>query len=152
MHRLHDWPERLAGFLDSRQGEPFAWGSNDCALFAADAVQAITGVDLAREFRGYSDEEGAATALASFVHNRPLWHGAESLLEAVTLHIAEDHDLSEIPSSLARRGDLVLLRHPEEEGNHSVGIIGLEGLPVGITLEHGPQQRPLEDVIHAWRI
>ncbi len=64
--RLPDWRARLDDYLDSIEGRPFAWGELDCALFAADAVQAITGVDLAADFRGkYSDQAGAEAAVKS---------------------------------------------------------------------------------------
>lgn len=43
--RLHDWPLRLDAFLRQRRAVPFAWGAQDCALFVADAVQAMTGQD-----------------------------------------------------------------------------------------------------------
>ena len=52
MKRLEDWPERLAAFVEARRAMPFRWGQNDCALFAADAVAAVTGVDLAERWRG----------------------------------------------------------------------------------------------------
>jgi hypothetical protein len=47
LQRLHDWPLRLEAFVQQRANQPFAWGVQDCALFAADAVQAITGADVA---------------------------------------------------------------------------------------------------------
>lgn len=59
MTRVEDWPERLAAFIEQRRKMPFAWGSNDCALFAADAVCAITGVDLGEPFRGRYDDEAS---------------------------------------------------------------------------------------------
>lgn len=43
--RLPDWPLRLEAFIAARSPQPFAWGANDCATFAADCVQAITGQD-----------------------------------------------------------------------------------------------------------
>lgn len=43
--RLPDWPTRMEAFMAQRHSAPFAWGSNDCAIFAADCVQAITGQD-----------------------------------------------------------------------------------------------------------
>jgi hypothetical protein len=62
--RRRDWRSRLDAYLDSIEGKPFAWGQLDCALFAADTVLAMTGVDLAESFRGrYSDQEGAAAAI-----------------------------------------------------------------------------------------
>lgn len=61
--RARDWPERLAAFIDSRRHAPFAWGANDCALFAADGVLAMTGTDLAKTLRGYKTERGALSRM-----------------------------------------------------------------------------------------
>lgn len=60
MQRLHDWQTRFAEFARGRRSQPFGWGVNDCCLFAADAVQAITGEDPARELRGYTTALQAA--------------------------------------------------------------------------------------------
>lgn len=57
--RLAGWPERFIAFLESRRHSPFVWGSNDCALFAADGVLSITGVDFAADWRGYTTEREA---------------------------------------------------------------------------------------------
>ena len=46
MPRLTDWPERLDALVRARAEWPFVWGVNDCCTFAADAVLAITGVDV----------------------------------------------------------------------------------------------------------
>jgi len=61
--RLQDWPERLAALVEARREAPFAWGSNDCALFAADAIIAVTGDDPAASFRGYASEQEAEGVL-----------------------------------------------------------------------------------------
>ena len=65
MHRIRHWATRgFHTFLEQRARRPFAWGVNDCALFAADGIRAITGVDIAADFRGkYSDEAGAMAAV-----------------------------------------------------------------------------------------
>jgi hypothetical protein len=60
MKRYHDWQVRFEAFIRECRHVPFAWGSNDCALFAADAVQAITGEHLCPELRGH---RGARQAL-----------------------------------------------------------------------------------------
>ena len=44
-HRLPDWQLRLEAFVSAHQCQPFAWGANDCATFAANCVQALTGQD-----------------------------------------------------------------------------------------------------------
>lgn len=58
--RRADWQSRLAAFVQARAHMPFAWGRNDCCLFTVDAVQAMTGIDHASRFRGYSTALGAA--------------------------------------------------------------------------------------------
>lgn len=52
MKRLADWQDRLASVVCADRG-PLRYGIEDCCLFAADCVQAVTGVDPAREYRGY---------------------------------------------------------------------------------------------------
>jgi len=52
LHRLPDWRPRLVSFVNSVRARPFAYGTHDCALFAAGAVEAMTGVDLAKDWRG----------------------------------------------------------------------------------------------------
>ncbi len=50
--RLPDWPERLAALVADRLAKPFTWGSNDCVVFSADCVAAITGADPLKGIRG----------------------------------------------------------------------------------------------------
>jgi hypothetical protein len=62
--RLRDWQGRLARLFAERREASFEWGTHDCAMFAADAVLAVTGEDPAAEFRGkYKSESGAAKIL-----------------------------------------------------------------------------------------
>lgn len=64
LRRLPDSAERFGRLLVERWTVPFAWGSNDCCLWAADAVLALLGVDPAARIRGtYHDAAGAGLAL-----------------------------------------------------------------------------------------
>ena len=64
MIRQQDWPEKMAATIEAKRKRPFAWGKNDCALFCADIVLAMTGIDCGAPFRGsYDSEIGAAKAL-----------------------------------------------------------------------------------------
>ena len=58
--RHPDWPERLAAFIDARRHVPFAWGQQDCATFAADALLTITGQDRLAPLRGRWASEAEA--------------------------------------------------------------------------------------------
>lgn len=51
--RLPDWEGRLVAYLSDHARDPFRYGRLDCALFTAGAIEAMTGVDHARGFRGY---------------------------------------------------------------------------------------------------
>lgn len=60
------WRARFDALVAQRLRTPFAWGSHDCCLWAADCVQATTGHDPAADLRGsYTTALGAARVLAS---------------------------------------------------------------------------------------
>ena len=95
--RFEDWEERLSLCLDNVADKPFEWGSHDCALFAADCVKAMTGVDPAEAYRGkYDTAHGAAQALRE--------HGAGTLLKTLKAIFGEP-----ISPHFAQRGDVVML-------------------------------------------
>ena len=81
LQRLRDWPERLDALLRDRADWPFVWGVHDCCTFCADAVQAITGVDVmgtlrqryhsAFEALGLTQELGGLKAAVSSVLGEP---------------------------------------------------------------------------------
>ena len=52
MPKLTDWETRLTAQVTQAHSRPFAWGSHDCCLWAADCVQAQTGIDHAADVRG----------------------------------------------------------------------------------------------------
>lgn len=92
MNRLENWPTRLADFIDSRRDAGFVWGERDCCLFAADAVQTITGNDFAASYRGtYSDALGAHRIIAAA-------GGVPALVP-----------FEQVDAGYAQRGDVVLL-------------------------------------------
>lgn len=50
----------LLEFIDAYRYKEFAYGINDCCLFVADYVHAVSGVDHAESWRGtYNDARGA---------------------------------------------------------------------------------------------
>lgn len=103
MTRLPDWEDRLHAYLLTRTGLAHVFGTNDCCLFGADEVEAITGEDIAAEFRGrYTTELGAVRALRRY--------GAGSIAATI------DTKLPRVESAFARRGDLAMV-------NDIVGIV-----------------------------
>lgn len=96
LHRFSDWEDRLRTYLDRVRDDKFAWGTHDCALFAANCVRAQTGIDPAEAFRGtYDSARGAAEALRQ--------HGQGTLLKTVTSWLGQ-------PSCPhhAKRGDIMM--------------------------------------------
>lgn len=119
--RLIDWQLRFSDFIVGRCAQPFAWGQNDCCLFAADAVLAMTGSDFAGEARGaYADIKGAMRMTEARGGLRAI--ATEALGESV-------------PALMASVGDVVLLVNEGREllgicnGTNAVGP-GSDGLAV----------------------
>lgn len=94
---------KLELFLIERRNAPFEWGKNDCCLFVADAVLAITGVDYAKSLRGYRTRLGAARRLVK----------AGGLCSIVSSILEPQAPL------LAKRGDVVMF-HAKD--GHALGL------------------------------
>jgi hypothetical protein len=95
MARRGDWEQALASYLIECEGRPYAWGEHDCALFAAGAALAMTGVDPAAAFRGrYHSKRTAMAALRS--------------IGAGTLKTTIDAIYAPIGIGFAQRGDWAL--------------------------------------------
>ena len=93
--RRGDWEAALVAYVAGTAEREHAWGLFDCALDAANAVEAMTGIDFAAPFRGrYSTAAGAARILRRF--------GKGTVEQTV------DDLFPAIAPGFARRGDLVL--------------------------------------------
>lgn len=140
LERRHDWPERLAAFLAIRGPLPFCWALNDCALFAADCVQELTGTDLAADLRGsYGSAEGAARVLAR--------HGG--LLELVRARLPVY-----VSPLQAHRGDVVCVSIIDPEtsrGTYTLGIVAGNGSWASPGARH-IEYRPMAEVVHAFAV
>ena len=91
--KASDIPAELARFIEERRSQPFAWGANDCCLFAADWVTRATGRDPAAHYRGtYSSGIGAQRIIEK----------AGGILE-----LARELGLKPAQIGLARRGDVI---------------------------------------------
>jgi hypothetical protein len=142
--RTAHWATReLHDFLLQRAAEPFVWGKNDCSLFAADAIQSFTGVDLAGDFRNKYTDEASAMALVQKVTGT-------ATIEAAAVHCAQQHALVEYPHPLmAKRGDLVLVL---ESGRLISAIVHLNGRHAVTVGEDGLKRLLITQVKRAWAI
>lgn len=132
MKRANDWPTRLAEFLLSKRSEPFQWGKNDCCLFAADAILAMGGNDVAKDVRGrYTTAIGARRIMRNL--------GAANVVELLTQRLGE-------PDSKLVRGVIVAV---ESDGQQVAGVFYHK--PWVLT-ENGLQSMRIESVIKSWSL
>lgn len=62
LQRADDWEARFRRVIENYAAESFAWGRADCATFAADCVEAVTGRDVLGPIRGTYGTRLAARA------------------------------------------------------------------------------------------
>ena len=138
---LHWETRHFHEFLMGRASAPFAWGSNDCALFAADGIKAITGVDIAAEFRGqYHDEASALEAIEAITGGKTV--------EDAAAWCAQKFGLSEWQYPLcARRADLVVVRNGDGLAS---GLVHLNGKHVVFPGERGLVRVSIRQIVRAW--
>jgi hypothetical protein len=120
----------LFDFMQARRERPFAWGTNDCASFAADAVEAMTGERL------QIPQAATPEAYARLLRDQgPLQAMVEALLG------------EPIPASFAQRGDVVLLVLDDRD---TLGIC--VGADIAGPGADGVVLVPMSHAVAAWRI
>jgi len=147
--KLH-WDTRaFHDFLLAGATAPFAWGTNDCCLFSANGIQAMTGTDIADDFRGkYSGEisafrlirtvTGAGADPATAVADAAAWCAAKYGL------VEWEHPL------LAQRGDLVVI---ENGARLIAGLVHLNGRDVvSVAASGGIVRLPATAIRRAWHV
>jgi hypothetical protein len=135
-------------FLKSRAQTPFAWGTNDCCLFPADAIHSFTGHDLAEDFRGkYTDEASAFALIKTLTGGTTVEDAAAWCAQKAGL-MEWAKDGKPLPL-FAKRGDLVVL---EDSGRMIAGVVHLNGRHVISVGESGLKRLPLNTVKRAWKI
>ena len=132
MKRLPDWQLRLEAFARERRAMPFAWGSNDCALFAAGAVQAETGELVLPYMRGYSSAREALVLIEQ-----------AGGLRGIACHALGGF----VAPALARIGDVVLVTVGKREA-----LAVCNGGTVIAPAAHGLAALPMRQAVCAWRV
>lgn len=137
LKRLDNWRSRYADFMDLTRRTPFVWGESDCAVgFAFGAIEAITGYDLGKEFKGkYASEAQAVSVIAG--------KGADNLGDFIGLYLPEQH------TSEARAGDIGLVPDRSSLGG-SLCIFDASG--VFVKTEQGHGMLPRKDAVRSFRV
>lgn len=137
LRRLDDWRARLAAEMDRQRRDPFAWGKHDCAIgFAAGIVEALTGVDMARGYRGkYASPRGALKLLKD--------EGADSLSAFVAAR------LPGVLPAFANVGDIGVVA---SDGPLAEALCMIDASGLVVMTEQGHGRRPRGDLITAFKV
>jgi hypothetical protein len=137
VHRISGWRTALHEEIERHRRVPFSFEDGaDCAIFPADCVKAMTGVDLAAGFRGrYRTLKGALRALRSAGHSH--------LVEAVAAK------LEPISVLKARAGDVAAFQSDDVFG-WSLGVV--IGPTVVVRRPEGLGWMHLDAVTKAFRV
>lgn len=130
MERIGTWESALSEYINAKRHEPFEYGVNDCCLFAAGAVEAMTGEDPMPEFRGKYDS--LKTSIAALKE-----------IGAGDLESTLDGKFPIVEVGFAQRGDIAF-----HEG--SAGIIA--GSFAWFVSDDGLERIPLEMWDKAWSV
>jgi len=145
--RTEGWEARLARLIERAPSIPFAWGTRDCCLWAADGVEALTARDPAASWRGnYDNEEGALRVLRAVL-------GAgvhpSRYIEAMAERIASEIGATESIEAFARRGDIALLDGPM---GRALGVVDLNGRHIVGVTQAGVARVPLAAGLRHWSV
>jgi hypothetical protein len=137
MFKFDNYIAILNTFLEQRKTVPFKWGESDCCMFACDGLLALTGIDVAKDYRGkYDTASGSKKSLG------------EAGLNKIITDLMNDLDVKEINKNFAKRGDLVLIDTPRGD---ALALIDMRGNVTGQG-EFKLVTYKLDCVIKAWGI
>lgn len=140
--RIENWPQRLNDFIESRRNSKFEWGSNDCCMFAALAIEAVLGFNEHAKYLGsYSTRQGARNVLCALTRQQTYSRAVAALPDVLGYERCNP--------KLAQRGDLVLIRQHRVP---ALGVVSMDGRFAVAPGHTGIMKIPINQVIAAWRI
>lgn len=132
--RRKDWRAQLSAVIEDRRRVPFS-DKNNCGLFLADCVDAMTGVDFALPFRGKYETVAEGILLLRKA-------GHSDLCAFLAAYLEEVHP------SLARAGDVAAF--PSEPTGWAGGIVN--GERITVMTEKGLGTVSRDDAMRAFRV
>lgn len=136
--KTEGWEVRLSDYLQEKHAAPFVRAEHDCALFAGNCVEIMTGRDVTSEFRKpYKSKAAAEKFLKSL--------GYDDLEAVANAKLGE-----KLPSTaFAGRGDCVMI---EVEGEQALGIVDLSGRRAATVGKDGLVYFPAKNWVSAWKV
>jgi len=142
MHRLADWQSRLERFLQENRTRRFVYGEWDCCLFAAAAIQVMTGTHPHPEYIGtYSTRVQCRDLI-----RRETGHSG---VQFIWRKVMQEHGIEEGPPGFAQRGNPVLIKRGSS--GYSVGIIGFGG-EIEVAASLGLKRASRAQAVSSWRV
>ena len=135
MIRRDGWRSAFAAAIEVHRPFPFTWGAHDCAILSADCIKAVTGLDLARNFRGHYDTKESAAAFLAMC-------GYESAVDVVAARFTAIHP------SQAVAGDIAVIK--TRHGPATAPVMGAELAAYAKDGRLGAV--PLSEAVQAFRI
>lgn len=130
--RYHDWVEKLLEVMADHERREFVWGQDDCCLFVARCIDAMTGSEVETAIAAEYDDEPSALRLIAK-------HGG---LAGAVIHF-----LGEPVEVYAGRGDVVLIDGGEGD---ALGIcLGSHIIAMG---PDGLRRVPRKEILKVWRV
>lgn len=133
--RIPGWRAALYAEIARHKAEPFCYGERDCALFLANCILAMTGVDPAAAYRGrYTTLDDGIALLRADGHDD---HIALAAALLPTIHVSRAHV-----------GDGAVV--PADADGFALGVV--TGAEIAVAHPRGLGFVPLTAAIRAFRI
>jgi hypothetical protein len=146
LKRKDHWESLLHDFVESKLDVKFSYDSaegTDCATFVCDAIEAMTGTDIAGEWRGkYTTQAGAAEITKEITGG--------STVEDIAVHVTGQVGMTELSTVyLAQRGDVVLFDGAE---GPALGLVYLNGRDAVFVGAQGLKRLAVKKCRRAWKV
>ena len=139
LERWPDWDVRLQHYLEFCRDEVFAWGVHDCASFAIDAIEVMTGKRVFPAHSWKTKEDAEATL------------GELGGIERAITRCAEAFGMQEKDVMRANRGDLCIAPLGRA-GEIGAGIVGLDGQFILSAAPRGIAAVPLATALRVFEV
>lgn len=136
LQRRDGWESRLAAVVAAACDKPYALGEHDCFRFACKCAEALSGVDLSKDFAGkYKTRTGALRLAKKFAGG--------GLKEGITKLLGVEAQ----PPRNARRGDWLLYDDGKED---HIGVC--TGSEIAVLAEVGLNRVRFDDCVCCWQV
>lgn len=135
MKRNSNWRSQLIEYIDRARQHPFEYGEQDCALFVAQAIEVMTGVDL------FSDLKGEYASLEEGIEKLKV-SGFTDHIDMVSKIFDEHRNKAN-----TQMGDIAIIDTPQGQ---ALGIVG--GAEIFVMREKGLGTMPLMSATRTFKV